>query len=269
MIEQPVFLLGMPRSGTTWLSQVFEAHHEVLVRLSPNFSYALKDRLTTDSDRKAWSEVLAEAVRSQDPFLTQDWRRDRGDMPVHDSKLKPKHLVIKDTRYFEIYRAGMERLPKARCLFVVRHPCATLNSWGASAEFPAHARMAEEWREGRCRKEPAAGEYWGFTDWCRQARAFLALQAQDPERYRVFSFEEVVRAPAKNLASLFSFAGIELGEEVLEFVTRSHERHEGDGYSVFKNPQRVLEHWRKTFPADIAETISVELAGTDLERYLG
>jgi hypothetical protein len=268
MIERPIFLLGMPRSGTTWLSQVFDAHSEVLVRLSPNFSYALKDRLTLNSDRKAWLEVLGEAASSDDRFLTQDWRRERGDLPVHGSKAQPRNLVIKDTRYFGVYRAGIERLTEARCLFVVRHPCATLNSWIDSAEFPENARIEEEWREGKCRKGFGSGEYWGFEDWCRQTRAFLALQEQDPEHYLVFSFEQLVRDPAANLRSLFSFTGIELSDEVLEFVTRSHERHESDGYSVFKNPHHVLERWRENFPSDIAETITAELSGTDLESYI-
>jgi hypothetical protein len=269
MLERPTFLLGMPRSGTTWLSQVFEAHPQSLVRLSPNFSYALKDRLTIKSDRSTWMEVLEAAASSHDSFLTQDWRRERGDLPVHEGKEQAQHLVIKDTRYFEIYRAGMERLPEARCLFVVRHPCATLHSWRTSAEFPTDARFEEEWRGGACRKGNGTGEYWGFDDWCEQTRLFLSLQEEDPERYRVFSYEEVVRDPRPHLEELFTFAGMELREEVMDFVTLSHRRHEGDGYSVFKEPQHVLERWRGSFPEDVSSFITDSLAGTALEAYLG
>ncbi|MGB0953860.1 MAG: sulfotransferase family protein [Planctomycetota bacterium] len=268
MLERPIFLLGMPRSGTTWLSQVFEAHPATLVRLSPNFSYALKGQLTPTSTPSTWREVLGAAASSDDAFLTQDWRRQRGDLPRHQGKKDAQHLVIKDTRYFEVYRGGMKSLPDARCLFVVRNPCAALNSWMQSAEFPSEALFLDEWLDGQCRKTSGEGEYWGFEDWCLQARLFLDLQKQNPKRFRVFPFEEMVRDPAANLKKLFAFVGMELTEEVLSFVKQSHASHEGDGYSVFKDPRHVLDRWRETFPAAIAEDITKRLAGTDLETYL-
>lgn len=268
MIERPVFLLGMPRSGTTWLSQVFEAHPEVVVRLSPNFSHALKNRLDEKSGRADWEMVLAEAAESADPFLTQDWRRERGDLPVHAEKEHGQHLVVKDTRYLAVYRAGMQCLPDARCLFVVRDPRATLNSWLLSAEFPKDAKVEDEWRNGACRKIEGAGESWGFEDWCLETRRFLQEQNMDPARYRVFSYERAVREPEAVLKELFDFVAIPQRSEVLRFVEQSHRRHQADAYSVFKDPQKVLAGWRETLPQSIADAVVAELAGTDLECFL-
>lgn len=268
MIERPVFLLGMPRSGTTWLSQVFEAHPQVLVRLSPNFSHQLKDRLSLQSSRADWEAVLFEAAESTDPFLTQDWRRKRGDLPTHAKKKKAQRLVVKDTRYLATYRAGMNCLPEAQCLYVVRHPSAVLNSWLQSAEFPEDAVIEEQWRSGACRKGELEGESWGFDDWCLETRHFLQLQEKDPLRYRVFSYEHAVCNPLAAFEELFAFVGLELPSAVMEFVERSHQSHDGDPYSVFKDPEQVLHRWRDTFPSFLANAITEELSGTDLEGYL-
>jgi hypothetical protein len=268
MIERPIFLLGMPRSGTTWLSQVFESHPQVVVRLSPNFSHSLKDRLHIQSSRSDWEAVLFEASESVDPFLTQDWRRQRGDLPVHPAKNGAVRLVVKDTRYLSTYRSGMDRLPDARCLYVVRHPCAVLNSWMNSAEFPEGANIEEQWRSGACRKGEEKGEFWGFEDWRLETLSFLEQQKANPERYRVFSYEQAVRNPQAVFEDLFSFVGLQLHPSTMEFVERSHQSHDGDSYSVFKDPALVLDQWRNTFPSTLAGAISEELSGTDLEGYL-
>jgi len=269
MIDRPIFLLGMPRSGTTWLSQVFEAHPHVRVRLSPNFSYELKDRLHLQSSPSDWEAVLTKASESVDPFLTQDWRRERGDLPRHASKKTAHRLVVKDTRYFSVYRAGMKQLPKAKCLYVVRHPGAVLNSWMESAEFPEGASIEEQWRSGACRKEGGKGEFWGFEDWCLETRRFLKLQMVDPEHYRVFSYEQAVRKPEAVFKDLFAFIGIPFHPAVLEFVERSHAVHIRDPYSVFKDPKRVLDGWKDSFPSSLLDVIHEELSGTVLETYLG
>ena len=67
-LEETIFLLGMPRSGTTWLSQIFEASPEIVVRLSPNYSYPLKNTLSLAGDREAWIRQLSAALESDDPF---------------------------------------------------------------------------------------------------------------------------------------------------------------------------------------------------------
>lgn len=267
MYDHPVFLLGMPRSGTTWLSQLFEAHPNLCVRLSPNYSYPLKNRLTESSSRDEWTEILRLAATSDDPFLTQNWRRDSGDLPHFDNKQVPHHLVIKDTRFHDIYLAGMEKLPAARCLYVVRHPCAILESWRKSKEFPSWADFEQEWRTGACRKREGSGEYWGFDDWCRLTERYLDLQAEHPEQYLVFRYEEVVRNPEAMGAKLFAFFGESLDDMVKAFIVESHSRHDPGTYSVFKGLE-VLDAWKQSFPPDIEVEIRRSVAGTRLEEFL-
>ena len=150
----PVFLLGMPRSGTTWLSQIFESARDFVVRLSPPYSYAFRDRLTEASRREDWHEVLQGAISSEDAFLTQDWRRDSGELTRFEKdSASITRLAVKDTRFHHLYRAGMAALPGARTIYIVRHPAASLWSWKNCKEFPDVAVFEEEWRTARCRKQ--------------------------------------------------------------------------------------------------------------------
>lgn len=267
-LEDLIFLLGMPRSGTTWLSQIFEMVSEVVVRLSPNYSYALKNRLSVKSTEADWIEVLRRALSTDDPFMTQDWKRERGELEWIDKDLSNVHrLAIKDTRYHDVYIMGMEIFPAAKCLYIVRHPCGHLNSWRTSTEFPDDADFATNWRNGACRKSDGPGEYWGFDDWKALTLRYLAQESLNPERFKVFRFEALVEDPIGTTENLFRFVGLELHDDVVSFLNRSHASHDPSANSVFRSP-KVACRWRSEFPEDIAAEIFEDLRGTELEVFL-
>jgi len=268
LIYTPVFLLGMPRSGTTWLSQIFESSPQVLLRLSPNYSYPLKNMLDENSSKDDWITQLTAALDTNDPFMTQNWRRKKGELEwIDKDPTIVSKLVIKDTRFHHLYLTGMKLFPEAKCLFVIRHPCGHLNSWRVSSEFPEGADFDSNWRSGACRKHEGPGEYWGFDDWKALALEFLALENATPDRFKVFRYEDVVADPVEMTRILFQFAGIDYDDEVPSFLTRSHAIHDPNVFSIFRSPS-VAGRWRVEFPKHIADEIYQELKGTRLERFI-
>jgi hypothetical protein len=265
----PIFLLGMPRSGTTWLSQILESSPDILVRLSPNFSHALKNKLSPLSTMAEWRDVLRAVCRTDDPFLTLDILRDTGELirfPDAGSRVAT-HLVLKDTRFHAVYRAGMRRMPKARTIYIVRHPAAVLWSWKSCREFPVGADFKTEWRSGACRKKGSEGEYWGFEDWKNLTLSYCELAASHPDRYRIVRYEDVVDRAMQEIETIFSFMGIPLPGHTLDFIETTHSRHDDRPYSIFKS-KSVAHAWRGHFPADILSQISAEVKGTCLERFV-
>jgi hypothetical protein len=267
-IEDPVFLLGMPRSGTTWLSQILESSPDFEVRLSPNYSYVLKNRLDMGSPRADWLEVLRAATYSDNAFLTQDWRRDTGDLPRFDHpRAAQRRLAIKDTRFHHLYMHGMELFPQAQCIALIRHPCGALASWRDSKEFPAGVRFEAEWRSGETRKREGPGEYWGFDDWVGVTRLFLAAEAREPGRVLAVRYEDLARDPMKTTETILGFLGSRLTSTTRGFIESSQSRHDPSPYSVFKSPE-TADAWRASFPPPIRKQIEDELRGTSLERFL-
>lgn len=268
LASRPLFLLGMPRSGTTWLSQIFESSPDFVVRLSPNYSYPLKNQIDIDASRCDWSVHLSAALVTDDPFMTQNWRRETGELKAFPSRSLSavKRLAVKDTRFHSLYLLAMELFDEAQLIYLVRHPAGALNSWWRSKEFPADADLDNEWRSGSCRKREGAGEYWGFDDWCSLTELYLNLERQAPERYRLCRYETLVRHPEQVVDKLFAFAGHELQPATREFLWDSQSRHDERTYSVFKDPS-VADRWRSELPEAIQEAIRVELAGTPLEGF--
>ena len=268
LTTRPLLLLGMPRSGTTWLSQIFESSPDFIVRLSPNYSWPLKNLLDLNSSQEEWLSSFTTALNTDDEFMTQNFRRPTGELSTFPSRSiqTVTRLVIKDTRFHDLYLRCMELFSKAQAIYLVRHPGGMLNSWWRSEEFPATATFADEWRGGACRKVEGPGEYWGFDDWRSLTMRYLSLERQAPERFRVCRYEELVRDRFRVSGELFEFAGYTLHPDTRAFLRDSQSRHDDRTYAVFKDPS-VADRWREELPEHIQETIGGELAGTPLEEF--
>ncbi len=268
MFQRVIAIVGMPRSGTSWLSQIFDSSPQTRFRLSPLFSYEFKNQLDEQSDRAAWEAVLRGAYRSDNEFMDQSYRRRAGQYPVFALKdPQPPVLVVKDTRFHNLAEPMLRRLPEARMVAIVRHPAGAINSWlRAPREFPPAADPLTHWRSGACRKT-GPGEFWGFEDWQRVTRLQLRLAQERPEQLSMVSYEDLVADPVGETRRLFAFCGLEFGAQTQRFLQDCHRRHDRSEYAVYKRPD-VAEQWRHQLAPEIREAIVAELRGTDLEAFV-
>lgn len=263
----------MPRSGTSWLSQIVESSPACAVRLSPNFSFPLKHQLHQDSGAQDWQRTLDSALSTDDPFMTQNYRRDTGELGrFADRPEAPVQvLAIKDTRFHDLYLAGMERLANAKLVYIVRHPAACLWSWRSCKEFPADASFDAQWRSGACRKTGStldrAGEYWGFDDWKRLTRTYSERAASQPDRYYILHYERLVMNSEAEAAGLFAFLGLPFAEASRAFVRDSQSRHDPRPYAVFKD-KSVAQAWRSEFPDELLRQIEAETRESPLAAFV-
>jgi len=133
----PLFLVGFPRSGTTLLDQVLDAHPDVSVVEERPLVAGLIARFTVSG--RHYPEALAELADSERQEMRR-WYRAR----------MARFLPAEPTRYMvdkmplNLVHAGLIRtvFPEARFLLALRHPCDVvlscfmqsfqLNTWMAS-----------------------------------------------------------------------------------------------------------------------------------------
>ena len=63
-----ISLHGVPRSGTTWLQSIFEAHPNIKTIFQPLFSYAFKNKINYTSTKKEWKEFIYGMLETKDEF---------------------------------------------------------------------------------------------------------------------------------------------------------------------------------------------------------
>jgi Sulfotransferase domain len=267
MYRNIVAIIGMPRSGTSWLGQIFDSSPNVAYRLEPIFSYAFKNAVNEYSSREDFIRFFNAIYESQDDFLLQTDKRKAGTYPIFTKLAVPEFLVFKTTRFHHLMDNMLRYIENLKMVSIVRHPCGAINSWlNAPREFPANADPMEEWRSGNCRKT-AKEEFWGFDDWKSVTLLHMGLEKRYPARFKLIRYEDLVRDTHEIVDELFRFAGIELEEHTARFLIDCHSRHDADSYSVFKD-KNVAGRWKTTLPVQIQEEIIKDVSDTPLERFL-
>jgi hypothetical protein len=267
MFDKIVWITGMPRSGTSWLAQIFASSPDVRLKLCPLFSYEFKNEMSQSSTPTEWKSFFKNVYTTPSDYMDQNYLRKDGIVPHFEQKSQtPSFLTIKSTRQHQLTETILEKCPEVTFVAIVRHPCACIHSWLTNPhEFPKSASKSTEWRTGACRKD-GLGEYWGFDDWKEVTRHHLALAQRFPDRFFLIRYESLVKQAFKITSDLFSSLGINFTPQTEEFLTESQSTHCQHARSVYKSPF-VSERWKNELTPEIANTILSEIKGTDLEQF--
>jgi hypothetical protein len=124
-----------------------------------------------------------------------------------------------------------------------------------------------EWRYAPSKNKGLIEEYNGYEKWKELALKFLTFEATYPDRFFLVQYEHLVSMPIDKIKDLFSFVGLDLEEQVTDFIRASQSYHMDDAYAVYKSPS-VKDRWRITLDPRISEEIINDVTSTALERFL-
>ena len=239
MTPRQVAIFGCPRSGTSWLGQLFNAHEAVAYRYQPLFSYEFKnwfgERGVSEASLDAFGEAL---LGAQSDFVLQALR---------PPKLQPPtHLVWKEVRYHALMPA-LAALPGLHKLIYLHRPALqVINSWyQAPKEFRAGQDIHAEYLDAPSKNTDAC-EYNGFNRWKESLALALAVKAAQPALGVFVSYERLRADPLGQLTALFAELGLAMTHQVRAFVEASTSQHDDDAYSVFRSREAEI-----TLPGDI------------------
>jgi len=267
-MKRIVAIFGMPRSGTSWVSQLLDSSPDVKFRMEPIFAYAFKNEVNEHSSRDEFDNFFAKVFRADDDeFMNQKTNRALGLYPTFNKSKRPHTLVFKTSRFHQIVPTLLRlySVQELRIVIVVRHPCGAISSWLKHPdEFPDGADPNVEWRTGSCRKS-APEEFWGFDDWKSVMTTYVELEEQH-SNLKIFQYENLVENLRIEAKKLFEFSNIEDSEQSQWFINNCQRTEIANPYAVFKRPN-VAFAWTKELAPNIVQTIVSEVRGTDLERF--
>jgi hypothetical protein len=262
-----IAIFGVPRSGTTWLSQIFNSHPDVALRFQPLFSYGHKASLSERSSAEEIRAFFDKILLTQDAFVLMATEFQKS-YPVFQKSIMPTHIVFKETRYLHIIENMLTQCSEVKIIGIVRNPLSLLASWmSAPKEFSPEWDIISEWRGAPSKNQNKPEEFYGFDKWKESTEVFLRFKSQFSQQFLLVRYDELNGAPLDITRKVFEFCGLKVSDQVEEFLSASKSRHDPDPYSVFRAKAND-DCWQGVLPDEIAQQIIIELQHTPLEVFI-
>ncbi|HYW77873.1 MAG TPA: sulfotransferase [Gammaproteobacteria bacterium] len=261
---------GAPRSGTSWLGQLFNSSEHVAYRYQPFFSHAFRGRITGSSTAPEMRRVFREMLESRDSFLLQSGKQRLADEELEFPKSDISHLVYKEVRFHHLLPHLLQSLPDFKAVGIIRDPRAVVWSWAnAPREFDPAWSLRVEWRSARKKNAGLDENWYGFERWKELALLFLKLESSYPDRFCTIRYERLVWDMRDEIESIFDFCDLPVSEQTVAFVRESTTRDDRDTYGVHRGHSRMTgQEWQSRLDREISRQITEELLGTPLEEFL-
>jgi tetratricopeptide (TPR) repeat protein len=230
--EEPIFIVGMPRTGTTLVERILSNHPAVYAAGElTNFALALKRAAATPSNLVLDVDTLAAAARV-DP-------RALGEAYVESTRPRTGHAPrFIDKMPLNFFYAGLiqRALPNAKIICLRRHPLdACLSNYRQlfATQFSYYDYSYDLLDTGRY--------YVEFDALARHWRAAMAATSYTEVRY-----EEVVEHTEREARRLVAFCGLDWDPACLQFERNTAPVATASAVQVRQPIYRTaMERWRK------------------------
>lgn len=251
--QDPVFLVGFPRSGTTLLEQLLDAHPALASFDEQPFLQRLVARIN-ESCRPGYPEALGGLSQPQALALRRHYH---GEVARVLPALGSRRAVDKNPLNLVRLPLVATLFPQAQVLLALRHPCdVVLSCYMQNFRSPAFAIMFETLASTA---RMYARVMAHFHDW--RARLPLPLH--------VVRYEDLVADVAGTGRELFAFLRLPWSEDLTAFTERA--RRKGaistPSYAQVVKPvnQRAVGRWQRYRPWFEGEAL--EVLGPWIERF--
>ncbi len=250
---QNVAIFGAPRSGTSWLGQIFNSSPNVAYRFQPLFSYAFKNRITLNSEISDINNFFADLLKTNDDFVLQK-KTISGHKGIQFNKAQVTHLIWKEVRYHYLIEHIILN-SNIKIIGLVRNPCAVINSWlKAPKEFDYRWNPLKEWKYAAKKNQDKPEEYNGYIKWKELVYMYLRLEKKYPEHFKIQLYEKLNENTIKEVNELFDFVNLNFKKQTENFIRKSKSENSQDPYGVYRKKQDNYK-WREELPTKIQESI--------------
>ena len=248
-----VAIFSVPRSGSSWLGQIFNSHPNVEYKFQPNFAYSFNYSLTENSSKFQIKEFYEQLIKTQDHFVNAEITisTQKG---LQFKKETASTLVFKETHYINVLENLLQN-SETRIIGLVRSPFAVINSWvKIPKEFNPEWSIKEEWKDGSKKNQNRNYNFFGFNKWKEATKLFLRLQKEFPEKFKILNYSDLLDRKEEITEDIFSFCSLEFSDQTKLFLNQSNKIEDADAYSVFKKKDND-DGWKDELPNFIIEEI--------------
>jgi len=259
-----------PRSGSSWIGQIFNSSPKTCFRFQPLFSYAFKSFLNEKSSQEDILDFFAKIAESDDDFLLQKDKIKSGEYPSFSKEDEFTHIVYKEVRYHNIIKNMLTKDNELKVIGLIRSPFAVIDSFLRSPrEFRKDQgwREQEEWRYAMKKNLNKSEEFFGYEKWKEVYFNFKELEKEFDERFCMVYYEDLIKDTFNEVERIFNFCNLEVNRQTIKFLNDSKSSEKKSVYSVFRNKIKDDE-WKASLNELIFTEISNDLKTNNMNQFL-
>ena len=258
-----------PRSGSTWLETIFEAHPNVITKYQPLFCYDFKNCINKNSVKEDFDNFINCIMKSNNEFMNRSGVYHTGNSN-HIPKFKKDDittLVMKHVHSHHLIETFIKLCPNIKIIGLIRNPCATINSFVNNPREYDDTNNPDEWLNGN-NKNMSEHDYFGYQKWKEVIDIFHNIQNKYPDNIYIVQYEKLVFNSKEEIPKLFAFANLIVTESVYQFINESHNSEYINDHctSVYKDTS-VTDKWKDKLDINIQNTIINDIKNTVYEQY--
>ncbi len=250
---------SVPRSGSSWLGQIFNSSPDVIYRFQPLFSYAFKNFLNNQSSKNEIIDFFNKISESKDDFLTQSSRIESGEYPKFNKNTTSSFIVYKEVRYHHILDNLLRNDKELIVIGLIRSPYSVISSFlNSPREFRKDLgwNEIEEWRFAMKKNQNKKEEFFGYNKWKEVFYLFNELCDKYPKQFKIVWYDKLLSNKIKYTKEIFSFCDLDFKNQTHDFL--KNRNHNVGIYSVFKNKVDDFT-WKNNLNKKIISEITEDL----------
>jgi len=235
-----VAIFGVPRSGTSWLGQIFNSSQNVAYRFQPLFSYEFKNKLNVASTSDDIQDFHSKLLQAESDFVLTE---------KVFTKTNITHLVWKEVRYHNLASLLLQK-SDLKIIYISRDPIEVINSWyNAPREFLPNWNIREEWFYANLKNQGRAEEFYGMQGWLKAENIHNQNKFSFPDRVMIIKYSDLLSDTEGEVKKIFLWLNLKWSTSTSEYIENTLIRTSTDVYSTRKSPAKL------NLPEDIISQI--------------
>lgn len=268
MMKKIIGIFGVPRSGTSWLGQIFNSSPETRFAYQPMFTERFRDQIHPRSSEREMRDYLQKIYEAKEDFLTQNDEMDKGQLLSFEKESEyPEIFVFKEVMYLYMIPRFLRNLPEMKVVLLLRNPFDVLRSWyNAPKEFYPEWDIEKEWLFAQSKNWFLPERYYGYHRWKESIILANELRKEFPSRVYVIRYEDLNENPINFVQEIFRFCGLKWQDQTKEFIYLSRSKTEESPYSIYRSP-RDRGYRFKDLPVEVVRRVEEDMNLFEQCRY--
>lgn len=251
-----ISLHSCPRSGSTWLQSIFEAHPNIKTVYQPLFSYAFKNCINKNSTQKEFNKFVDNIKETNDEFCCMKSNLHTNNKKTDILRYEKKNIntiFMKNVHHHNLIETFIKLYPSIKIIGLIRNPFSVIYS-----QMNAKHEQLKYWLDGKDKNQNKEENFFGFNKWLEVKEIFYTIKEKYPDNIIIVNYEDLVKNTIVEIKKICKFCNLKIHKNMKDSIELMNSKNEEYDYSVFKK-EDTINKWKGKLNISIFNHINQHL----------